>query len=90
MRKNNSQISDDPTVLQNTFDKAGDSFIDKLQQKGNYRDQYMSKQLSSQGQGHFQQSYLYDASSNDVNSGKVICYSHQYFSYVIKPSKCCV
>ncbi|XP_031742314.1 uncharacterized protein LOC101205434 isoform X1 [Cucumis sativus] len=70
MRKNNSQISDDPTVLQNTFDKAGDSFIDKLQQKGNYRDQYMSKQLSSQGQGHFQQSYLYDASSNDVNSGK--------------------
>lgn len=70
MRKKNSQISNDPTVLQNAFDKAGDSFIDKLQQKSNSRDQYMLKQLSSQGLGHFQQSYLFDASSNAVNSEK--------------------
>ncbi|XP_038891180.1 uncharacterized protein LOC120080554 isoform X2 [Benincasa hispida] len=85
MRKKNSQISDDPTILQNAFDKAGDSFIEKLQQKSNSRDQYMLKQLSSQGQGHFQQSYLYDASSNAVNSEKGQLTG---FQRNLKPSDC--
>lgn len=80
MRKKDSQINDDPIVLQNSFDKAGDSFFEKLQQKDNSRDQYILKQLNSQGQGHFQQSYLFDVSSNAMNLEKVICYSYEYFS----------
>ncbi|XP_023549729.1 uncharacterized protein LOC111808146 [Cucurbita pepo subsp. pepo] len=47
----------------------GDSFIDKLLLKSNSRDHYMLKQLSSQGQGHFQQSFL-DVSSDTVNLEK--------------------
>lgn len=81
MRKRNNQIGDDPIAPQNSFDKAGDSFMEKLQQKNNSRDQYILKHLSSQGQGHFQQSYPFDVSSNSVNLDKVICYSYKYFNY---------
>ena len=72
MRKKKSQISDDAIVLQKSFDKAGGSFIEKFQLKDNSRDQYILNELSSRGQGHFQQSYLFDASLNAMNLKKVI------------------
>ncbi|XP_023529474.1 uncharacterized protein LOC111792311 isoform X2 [Cucurbita pepo subsp. pepo] len=70
MRKKKSQISDDAIVLQKSFDKAGGSFIEKFQLKDNSRDQYILNELSSRGQGHFQQSYLFDASLNAMNLKK--------------------
>ncbi|XP_022134374.1 uncharacterized protein LOC111006651 isoform X2 [Momordica charantia] len=87
MRKKDSQINDDPIVLQNSFDKAGDSFFEKLQQKDNSRDQYILKQLNSQGQGHFQQSYLFDVSSNAMNLEKLTGFQRNLKSSDGTPSR---